>query len=325
VVRASGTVITGITGLQTIAGRPQQEKSGKFDEDMKRAMEIVKREGTSEYEKYLDRQGYSHVEGSLNTADNSEAVGLNSDDWSSYVDSSSSATPLEKQPGYCVDPVKCDGNIDVEFYLVYDGDEELFYHTYFLKYEYGWAPFIPNTDYPADPKNYPRLWGSAVRDEYIGPRWPKSILAISWSDEDELIPASKSGCNAQKNFACAVNEDEYAKITTGSYTGEGLGLAVDGYTAVWDNGPSGPADTATTDTIGIGIKFKKGPEFKEYTRLRGKLVYPWKGSEAEVTVGYPASISYKNDSFKKKVEFQHTKGDSREERESFDIRVSEVM
>jgi hypothetical protein len=316
ILRTTGISLTGLGSIKSVASKSQDNSTERFDSEMSNAVEIGQEEGINAYRDYIDSKGYNHKEKSFTSQNDI------------FTSQNSIFGLLTKQPGYCVDPVKCNSNIDIDFSLVYDQDRELFFHTYFIKYEYGWANRLGRgrTDYPDDPDDYPPLWRNAVYDQYIGPRRPYDILAISWKNDDELIPASTPNCNARRNFTCAVNiPNEYATLQTGSYTGEGLAIGIDGYHAVWDNGRSGPNDTATTSSIGAGIRFEKGPEFKPYTRLSGKFVYAWKGSNSEVTVGYPASISYKRDGFKKKQEFQHTKGNSPQERRSFDIRVSEVM
>ncbi|ELY86636.1 hypothetical protein C485_06957 [Natrinema altunense JCM 12890] len=128
---------------------------------------------------------------------------------------------------------------------------------------------------------------------------------------------------------CAIVEEKpYTKFIGGSYTGEGIGIEVDGYHMAYDNGTTGD-ETEWTPTVTTGIMLEKGPEFVDYTRLSAIFTYVWKGEKTkpDISIGFPPtfSISASSERFKAYQRFQHTRGKDDTERETFEIRVDEVL
>ncbi|ELZ04533.1 hypothetical protein C480_13501 [Natrialba aegyptia DSM 13077] len=300
---------------------------------MDEARRIGKEEGLDARDKYLDSFGFPHTEGKVELPNDGEIEGIQSETTrsdSEGIAQNIEASNQEKQPGYCVDPRDCgeDANIDVEFQLTYNPMGEVFDFTFYMKYRYGWES--STTNHPDDPDDYPLLWVSSPGfDQYIGPRRPTDVLSLAWNDPDRLEPYMPpwKGC---ESIPCAIVEEEpYTKFVSGSYSGEGVGIEIDGYHMAYDNGPTGSEETDWTPPATTGIMLEKGPEFVDHTRLSAIFTYAWKGTHTspDISIGFPPSFNISDDSerFESYNRFQHTRGEDDTERDTFEVRVDEVL
>ncbi|WP_254761751.1 hypothetical protein [Natrinema marinum] len=302
---------------------------------MDKARLIGKQEGMDARDDYLDSLGLPHSEGTVGLANDAEIRGIQNNGVGSAgtgIETQHSGTSdQEAQPNYCVKPRVCgeDANIDVKFQLTYNPRGEIFDYTFYTKYRYGWRSDYKSGYHPEDPEDYLRLWRSSnAYEEYIGPRWPTDVLTLAWDDGDRLMPYMPpwEGCDS---VPCAIVEEKpYTRFIGGSYSGKGIGIEVDGYHMAYDNGPTGD-ETEWTPPVTTGIMLEKGPEFVDYTRLSAAFTYVWKGerTKPDITVGYPPSfsISATSERFEAYQRFQHTRGADDTERDTFEIRVDEVL
>ncbi|SFS33998.1 hypothetical protein [Halostagnicola kamekurae] len=141
------------------------------------------------------------------------------------------------------------------------------------KFQYGYA----------DDPSYP------LRTIYAGPEDPVDVLALTWENSAE---AKRLEVRDHRRVHQSVITDDYTSFDEGSWTGSGLGVFVDGYQASMDSGKTGVDETDWSQMVVTGVFLEKGKDFRPETSLQGIYKYAWEGSEPDVSVSYPASISF---------------------------------
>ncbi|MDQ2052937.1 hypothetical protein RBH26_21070 [Natronolimnohabitans sp. A-GB9] len=283
VLKTTGTALIGLSAADTVVANDKKDPSEKFTREIIKANRIAKREGLEERQNYLDEKEISHKEENVQLS-----VPKTDDD----------EVKTQEAP-ICVNPLDCDADIDVQFSLTYEprADPSEFHYSYFIKFRYG---FARDEFYP---------W----RTIYAGPEDPVDTLGLSWQkDQVEL--------RDHRRVHKSVITDDYTKFDEGSWTGSGLGILVDGYQASVDSGLTGRDETDWSQLVTAGVFLVEDADFRPETSFKGIYEYAWEGTEPEVSVSYPASISFKSNEYEDSEDFQHTlDGDT------FHIKAEEVM
>ncbi|WP_049896369.1 hypothetical protein [Natrialba chahannaoensis] len=288
VLATAGAITAGFGAAGTVVARERDDPSEKFTKQMIQAQQIAKQEGLEERQKYLDRVGINHIE-----KDHQFAVQKNASE-------EDRAQPAHEPP-ICVDPLDCDADINVQFSLTYNPRGEEFHYSYYIRFRYGYA----------DDPSYP------PRDIYAGPEDPVDTLGLTWENSSA---AKRLEIRDHREVHRSVVTDDYTEFDEGSWTGSGLGILVDGYQASIDSGKTGNDETDWSQMVVAGVFLEKDVDFRPETSVRGIYEYAWKGTEPDVAVSYPASITFKQNEYEESETLQHTP-----EGKTFHIKAKEVM
>ncbi len=285
VLKSAGAAVFGLSTANTVVADDETDPSEEFTKQIAEANRIAKEDGLDERRTYLDESGISHEEQSAQLS----VPNFESNDDVLQVESHE--TPI------CVDPLECDADIDVQFSLSYQPRAEEFHYSYFIQFHYGYAP---------DP-SYP--WGTI----YAGPEDPVDTLGLTWQEDQVEV-------RDHRRVHESVITDDYTQFDEGSWTGSGLGILVDGYQASVDSGYTGVDETDWSQLVTSGVFLVEGVDFRPDTSFRGIYEYAWEGTEPEVSVSYPAQISFSASSYNESEAFQHTP-----EGDTFHIKAEDVM
>ncbi|USZ69418.1 hypothetical protein NGM10_06700 [Halorussus salilacus] len=180
---------------------------------------------------------------------------------------------------YCVEPDKCDGDIDLTLWFFYDQDMEAYYAELSMRYRYYYYQSYTAYDY----------WGPRYPDDGAGIMWEKDHWEVMNADD---IPSSTEG-------------DDHVEWDNGSWNQEGLGYRVNSADIARNTGQTNDRDKHWSDYEYAGVYLNQAEDYEDGDSIHAAYEYTWSSGELSgVSVSYPWGISVSASSTTKSEDLQ---------------------
>lgn len=180
---------------------------------------------------------------------------------------------------YCVEPDKCDGDIDLTLWFFYDQDVESYYAELSMRYGYYY-------------------YQSGYAYDYWGPRYPDDGAGIMWEkDHWEVLNPS--------NIPESTEGDDHVEWDNGSWNQEGLGFRVNSADIARSTGQTNNLDKHWSDYEYGGVYLNKAEDYQDGDAVHAAYEYTWSSGElGGVSVSFPWGISVSASSTTKSEDLQ---------------------
>jgi len=266
VLRTAAITGLGTAGITSVTSANTQMSDEEFHGHMMKSREVHDRAGPEAASEYLESNGIStyytrEVIGGSRAAGSTATTSGDSDGGKAHGD-------------FCVEPDKCDGDIDLTLRISYNRSYNYYYVTLSMRYRYSKGKRGRSKSY----------------DSYCsGPRYPVDGAGIMWErDHWKLknrndVPRSTSG-------------DDHVAWDNGSWNYQGVGFRVNSRDIAWESGGSHNYCYNTSewwsDTEFAGVRLENGEDWERGDEIHAKYVYTWNEGEVDgVSVGYPWFVS----------------------------------
>lgn len=245
--------VGGVSAVSTAtAGRERSPE--EFERHLQKAREIHDEAGIEQRVRYLEAHdietGYARFVSSL--PDRGEGP---------------DAMDGTGQGDFCVEPDKCDGDIDLTLSLSYDMYNGRYFADLSMRYDY-------NLQTPESHGYY----------SYSGPQNPQDGAGILWERDTWKLQ------DRDDPTYCTVGDDN-VEWDNGSWNYEGVGYRVDSRDIAEGSG-STSIGGAWSDTEHAGVYLRTGEDYTEGDSVNAAYRYTWSSGELSgVSVGYPWSVS----------------------------------
>lgn len=180
---------------------------------------------------------------------------------------------------YCVEPDKCDGDIDLTLWFFYDQDVEAYYAELAMRYKYYWYQSYNYIDY----------WGPRAPEDGAGIMWERDHWEVLNADD---IPSSTEG-------------DEHVEWDNGSWNQEGLGFRVSSEGIATKNGYTSSTEERWSEYEYGGVYLNQAENYQDGDSIHAAYEYTWSSGELSgVSVSYPWGISVSASSTTKSEDLQ---------------------
>lgn len=253
VLKAAAIASTGGVSAPSVAATRDDMSQEEFDEHILRARKIQSRGGPDAAVRYLEAHsiptGYTRF--ISKRPDRKRTVGASTHDGTGQGD-------------FCVEPDKCDGDIDLTLRFSYDMYNGRYYASLAMRYRYELYYDYYNYDGPMQP-----LDGAGIM-------WERD----HWKLQDRDNPTS-----------CTLG-DNNVEWDNGSWNYEGVGYRVNSREIAEGSGSTGKGNYEWSDTEYAGVYLRKGSDYEDGDSIHAAYEYTWNSGELSgVSVGYPWSIS----------------------------------
>jgi hypothetical protein len=278
VLRSAAITGLGTAGITSVASANTQMSDEEFHGHMMKSREIHDRAGPEAASEYLESNGIPthytrQVIGGSRAAGSTATTSGDSDGGKAHGD-------------FCVEPDKCDGDIDLTLRFSYNRYNTSYYASLAMRYR------------------YKKVYGGGSKFPKMcsGPRRPVDGAGIMWErDHWKLknrndVPSSTSG-------------DEHVAWDNGSWNYEGVGFRVNSRDIAWESGTDGSncyyAPEQWSDTEFATVKLEAGEDWERGDEIHAAYEYTWNRGEVDgVSVGYPWAVSVSAGSDTKKEDLQ---------------------
>ena len=279
VLRTAAITGLGTAGITSVTSANTQMSDEELHGHMMKSREVHDRAGPEAASEYLESNGIStyytrEVIGGSRAAGSTATTSGDSDGGEAHGD-------------FCVEPDKCDGDIDLTLRISYRRGYNYYYVTLSMRYRYKKVP-------PSGGEHFPTMCS--------GPRRPVDGAGIMWErDHWKLrnrndVPGSTSG-------------DEHVAWDNGSWNYEGVGFRVNSRDIAWESGSEGnqcySAPERWSDTEFAGVRLEIGEDWERGDEISAAYKYTWNEGKVDgVSVGYPWTVSVSASSDTKKEKLQ---------------------
>lgn len=268
VLRTAALSGLGTAGLASVATADARESKAEeeFHQYMMRSREVHNRFGPEAASSYLERNGVSTYY-TRQVVDGSRALGT--------ATTSGDADGGKAHGDFCVEPDKCDGDIDLTLRISTYYNVDKYNVSLSMRYRYKKGAY-------GRQRTCCRMC--------FGPRSPVDGAGIMWErdhwklEDRNDVPSSTAG-------------DDHVAWDNGSWNYEGVGFRVDSHGMAMDSeGETSyycyERNKRWSDTEFADVYLKKGEDWERGDSVHAAYEYTWdQGTVDGVSVGYPWSVS----------------------------------
>ncbi|MEF8825528.1 MAG: hypothetical protein V5A27_04175, partial [Halapricum sp.] len=165
------------------------------------------------------------------------------------------------QGDFCVEPNKCDGDIDLSLAISYDMYNARYYVSLSMRYYY------------------------LYQDMYDGPLSPLDGAGIMWERDHWKL-------QNRMDLTDSIYGDDHVAWDNGSWNYEGAGYRVNSEKIAKESGDSYYPTYSWSDTEYAGVYLRQGSDYEEGDQIHASYTYTWFGSGLNgISVSYPWAIS----------------------------------
>ena len=279
VLRTAAITGLGTTGITSVTSANTQMSDEEFHGHMMKSREVHDRAGPEAASEYLESNG-------IPTYYTREVIGGSRAD-SSTATTSGDADDGKAQGDFCVEPDKCDGDIDLTLRISFNNQYSTYYTTLSMRYRYSKG------------KRGPYKGGDAYCS---GPRYPVDGAGIMWEKNHWKL-------ENRNDVPSSTNGDDHVAWDNGSWNKEGVGFRVNSRDIAWESeGSNEYCDNTSerwSDTEFASVVLEKGEDWERGDEIHAKYVYTWNEGEVDgVSIGYPWFVSVSASRSTKKEDLQ---------------------
>jgi hypothetical protein len=277
-----GAAITGLgtAGIPSVASANTQMSDEEFHGHMMKSREVHDRAGPEAASEYLESNGISthysrEVIGGSRAAGSTATTNGDSDGGKAHDD-------------FCVEPDKCDGDIDLTLRISYNRHySRRYYATLSMRYRYEKV----------------KASGRKKRDSMCsGPRYPVDGAGIMWERDHWKV-------RNRNDVPRCTDGDDHVAWDNGSWNYEGVGFRVNSRDIAWESGAQGSncwyAEEEWSDTEFAEVQVEKGEDWERGDEIHAAYQYTWNEGEVDgVSIGYPWGVRVSSSSDTKKEDLQ---------------------
>lgn len=279
VLRTAAITGLGTAGITSVTSANTQMSDEEFHGHMMKSREVHDRAGPEAASKYLESNGIP-THHTREVIDGSRAAG-------STATTSGDSDGGKAHGDFCVEPDKCDGDIDLTLRISFNRYNTTYYATLSMRYR------------------YKKVSKGNHYDSYrycSGPQYPVDGTGILWErdhwklENRDDVPSSTSG-------------DDHIAWDNGSWNYEGVGFRVNSRDIAYESEVSAgncyDASEKWSDTEFASVVLEKGEDWERGDAIHAAYEYTWNEGEVDgVSVGYPWFVSVNASSDTKKENLQ---------------------
>ena len=282
VLRTAAITGLGTAGITSVASANTQMSDEEFHGHMMKSREVHDRAGPEAASEYLESNGISthytrEVIGGSRAAGSTATTSGDSDGGKAHGD-------------FCVEPDKCDGDIDLILRISTNNYTTTYYATLSMRYHYLKVKRAGH-------------WEGDARYKYcFGPKYPVDGAGITWERDHWKL-------ENRNDAPSSTNGDDHVAWDNGSWNYEGVGFRVNSRDIAWESeesyGQCHNEPEKWSDTEFADVQLEKGEDWERGDGIHAAYEYTWNEGEVDgVSVGYPWFVSVNASSDTKKEDLQ---------------------